>query len=750
MHPLSQRVLSHIRRDELLQAGERVGVAVSSGTDSVALLRLLLELRSELGIVLSVVHFNHKLRGAESDSDQEFVAGLAREHDLEFFSDGHDVAARAAEERISVETAARELRYGFFQSLLAGEPRGLKPDFLISPLRGPEGPLFHGAHQSFHGDGEGRPGAHEGRSRVACLHKIVTGHTLDDQAETVLMRIIRGAGLRGLGGIYSRIQIEDDGEVCGEIVRPLLNIRHRELELYLKGIGQAWREDSSNADERFTRNRVRKLIVPLLEKEFNPAVAENLAELAEIARGEEDYWENEIAGWLGTTVQWSEPDWARPVSERRLVQITTPGGPSTHSSPTDPDLELRIESAPWKVVNASVSRMWFLAEPLAVQRRLVKAIGEHAGIAFEFRHVEEILRFAADDGQSGKELSLPLGWKLLREPEQLLFVTPDLRDPAPAQDYEYELSVPGRITVAEVGSSFEAQRIPAGKEAGYNPENLLAAESLPGLLRVRNWRAGDRYWPAHTKSPKKIKELLQERHVALPERRLWPVLVSGDEIVWMRGFPVPAKFRAKAGQEAILIVETGSQIGRHVNFMNGPRVEPLRPVITTEQIQKRIKELGRQISDDYKGQTIQILAVLENAFMFQADLVRALEVPVVCQFIKPRYKQTQDQSANPVMEIFFSHEPDIRGQHLLLVEGLVHSGVTSEFLMSDLRARGAASVKLVTLLDRQSARRVPLQPDYFGFLVDETFLVGYGLGAVEQTSRNLPYLAAATTTTPVT
>jgi hypoxanthine phosphoribosyltransferase len=184
--------------------------------------------------------------------------------------------------------------------------------------------------------------------------------------------------------------------------------------------------------------------------------------------------------------------------------------------------------------------------------------------------------------------------------------------------------------------------------------------------------------------------------------------------------------------------------------MNGPRVEPLRPVITTEQIQKRVKELGRQISDDYKGQTIQMLAVLENAFMFQADLVRALEVPVVCQFIKPRYKQTQDNSANEVMEVFFSHEPDIRGQHLLLVEGLVHSGVTSEFLMSDLRARGAASVKLVTLLDRQSARRVPLQPDYFGFLVDETFLVGYGLGEVEQTSRNLPYLAAASTRAPTT
>ncbi len=184
--------------------------------------------------------------------------------------------------------------------------------------------------------------------------------------------------------------------------------------------------------------------------------------------------------------------------------------------------------------------------------------------------------------------------------------------------------------------------------------------------------------------------------------------------------------------------------------MNGPRIEPLRPVISTDQIQKRVKELARQISDDYSGQTIQMLAVLENAFMFLADLVRAVEVPVVCQFIKPKYTRPPSGASHDVMEIFFSHEPDIRGQHILLVEGLVHSGVTSEFLMGDLRSRGAASVKLVTLLDRQAARRVPLQPDYFGFLVDETFLVGYGLGAVEQTNRNLPYLAAASPRIPVT
>ena len=168
----------------------------------------------------------------------------------------------------------------------------------------------------------------------------------------------------------------------------------------------------------------------------------------------------------------------------------------------------------------------------------------------------------------------------------------------------------------------------------------------------------------------------------------------------------------------------------------------LRQVITADQLQKRIRELGRQISDDYRGETLIALGILENGFMFMADLVRALEVPVVCTFIKPRYKQSQGEGA--LLEIFFSHELEIAGKHILLVEGLVHSGVTTEYLMSDLRARGAASVKLATLLDRQSARRVPLQPDYFGFLVDEAFLCGYGLGSPEQTGRNLPYLAATT------
>jgi hypoxanthine phosphoribosyltransferase len=175
--------------------------------------------------------------------------------------------------------------------------------------------------------------------------------------------------------------------------------------------------------------------------------------------------------------------------------------------------------------------------------------------------------------------------------------------------------------------------------------------------------------------------------------------------------------------------------------MTAPHPPALRQVISADQIQNRVRELGRQVSDDYRGQTVVALGMLENGFMFMSDLVRAMDVPVVCTFIKPRYKQTQQGEA-PVLEIFFSHELDIQGKHVLLVEGLVHSGVTTEFLMGDLRGRGAASVKLATLLDRQSARRVPLQPDYFGFLVDDAFLCGYGLGNPEQTGRNLPYLAA--------
>ncbi len=553
MHLLAERVLGHIRREELLRAGDRVGVAVSGGIDSVALLRLLIELRHELGIVLSVVHFNHRLRGAESDVDLAFVAELAREHGLEFHAASGDVAQLAAEEHSGVEAAARELRYGFFRKLLgSGEGDEMEPD-------NPQG-LKPEASSQLNGTAEAVPFPNSSRLSVEALptilNKIATAHTLDDQAETVLMRAVRGTGLRGLGGIYPRILVEHaDGEGHGEIVRPLLGVRRRELEQYLGDLKQTWREDSTNTDAKFTRNRVRGLVLPLLEREFNPAVVENFSELAEIARDEEDYWENEISGWLGTVVQWSQPEWARGIpgfeGSQELVQIQP-----SHAAPSNPELLERLEQPGPAVMNASLSRPWLLTEPRAVQRRVVKAIGEQAGIPLEFKHIEEILRFAAEDGPPGKELSLPLGWKIRREPEAMVFLTPDLRRQERIPDYEYSLAVPGRVLVAEAGVVIEALRLtPAPQVAEYNPQQLLRGDLLPGRLIVRNWRAGDRFWPAHTKAPKKIKELLQERHAAQPERRLWPVVVSGGEIVWVRGFPAPARLRANAEQEAVLIRE---------------------------------------------------------------------------------------------------------------------------------------------------------------------------------------------------
>jgi len=201
-------------------------------------LRLLLELRSELGIVLSVVHFNHKLRGAESDADQEFVAGLARTHDLEFFADSDSVAARAAEERISVETAARELAVWFFRHLLGAEgdaqnPQGLKPRFTVQPRIAARKALRC-------------PKANPSSAQLS------PAYTRRPSRDRPHANHPRGGAARA-GRDSSRILVEDDdGELCGEIVRPLLNIRHRELEQYLRDIGQAWREDSSNTDERFT------------------------------------------------------------------------------------------------------------------------------------------------------------------------------------------------------------------------------------------------------------------------------------------------------------------------------------------------------------------------------------------------------------------------------------------------------------------------------------------------------------------
>ncbi len=469
--------LKYIREHGLMRAGDRVGVAVSGGADSVALLRLLLELKEELGIVLSVVHFNHKIRGAEAQGDEEFVAELAGEHGLRFLVSSGDVPRHARAKGVSMETAGRELRYGYFRSLLGGE-----------------------------------------------VDKIATAHTADDQAETVLMRLIRGAGTKGLAGIHPFLSEDEDlntkdtkagtKEHKGEraIVRPMLGVRRREVETYLKELGQPWREDASNRDQRHLRNRVRHTLLPLLEREFNAGVVGVLGDVAEIARGEEEHWDWLVSEWLADAREHGAIGGG--VVGRQVLEVL----------------------ASW---------------PLAMQRRIFRAVAEQAGARLEFREIERVRKLAS--GPPGKGLEAGGGWIVRNEADGLRFARSGDADAAP---FEHPLPVPGEVRVPETDSVIKAYFLPGKAEgSGYNRGQAWDPEKLPAELVVRNWRAGDRFWPANTKSEKKLKELLQERRVPAAERSRWPVAASGERIVWVRGFSPGHEFAAGPDCKQMVVIE---------------------------------------------------------------------------------------------------------------------------------------------------------------------------------------------------
>jgi tRNA(Ile)-lysidine synthase len=266
---LGMRLLQELRGR--LHPGERIGVAVSGGADSVALLHLLVEIREQLGIVLFVLHFNHQLRGKTSPADQAWVMRLAALHGLPFFTAHENVRARSKQERANLEDTARRSRYAFFSSVAAKEN----------------------------------------------LHKIAVAHTAEDQAETVLAHMLRGTGLAGLGGIHPQ---------AGVVFRPLLHFRRGALRKYLRSRKQVWREDATNRDTRRMRARIRHKLLPFLEKEFSPGVVEHLCQLADLAR-EDDAWlesSAELRLFLSATEHHNE--WRIPL--RELIALPSPGAPA--------------------------------------------------------------------------------------------------------------------------------------------------------------------------------------------------------------------------------------------------------------------------------------------------------------------------------------------------------------------------------------------------------------------------------------
>lgn len=444
----------------LFKPGDRVGVAVSGGADSVALLRILLECRNELGLVLSVVHFNHKLRGEESDGDERFVAELAHAHDLLLHRGEVDTRTFAREKALSIEAAARELRYAFFAKLI----------------------------------------------KEGLVDKIATAHTLDDQAETVLFRVIRGTGTSGLAGILPRLKVGN-----GAIVRPLLGVRRSEVIALLNGLHQSWREDSTNSETVFTRNRIRHELLPQIARSFNPDVLEALANLAEVARAEDEFWASATA-----------------------------------------EAFVRCHR------NNAVELAELVRAPLAIQRRVVRLAAIQKGAHLDFAHTERVLDLARSTVSRGERtVELPNGFRAVVAGGMITFTTDAPQ--AKSCGFSYLLPIPGEIAIPELGMKLRATLVTSGHSGGdsdgYNDDHKLAVGRLKTPLTVRNWRAGDRFWPAHTRSEKKVKELLQDRRVASREKSLWPVALAADEIVWVRGFAVAARQMARENEPAVVLEE---------------------------------------------------------------------------------------------------------------------------------------------------------------------------------------------------
>ena len=474
--PLVLAVRDAIRRgpyrQPLFSAGDKVGVAVSGGADSVALLRLLLELREDLGIVVCVVHLNHRLRGRAADADERFVAKLAQLHGLEFFVGRASVAARAKREKLNVEDAARRSRYEFFSELVK-------------------------------------------QGKVAA---IATAHTADDQAETVLAHVLRGAGLAGIGGIHS---------VSGDVVRPLLGIRRAALRAYLKSAKQTWREDATNRDTTKLRARIRKELIPLLEKQFQPAAVEHLATLAKFARDDEAFLEAAAESRCRINVKSSANGFVVPCSE--------------------------LCDSP------SICRR--------MVRCIVKRVKPQAG-EIGASHVEAVL-VLAEFGENGKSLQLPGGVEVRRGRDELLFCASSSarskarsskQGAAERKEFEHAIDFSRAevmVAVRCLARSFRFTKIdwPEESEETNNNGSVLNRDALRQPVVLRNWRPGDMFQPSGHRKPHKLKRLLNEKRISRWERDGWPVLSSAGVIAWARGFSVGAAFAVTAETTSAVKIE---------------------------------------------------------------------------------------------------------------------------------------------------------------------------------------------------
>jgi tRNA(Ile)-lysidine synthase len=491
---LPGRVLDTIRRHALLRRGDRVVVALSGGSDSVALLRMLRQLESEGELVVAgAAHLNHGLRDAAMD-DEQFCRELSASLGVSFRSERTDVRELAAQWKTSLEDAGRRARYAFFDRV-----------------------------------------ADELQADV-----VATGHTRDDQAETFLLRLLRGAGSRGLAGIYPR---------SGKAIRPLLEIGRDELRAYLFALGQPFCEDESNRDLTIPRNRVRHELLPWLAREFSPQVADVLAHEAELARYDEDRLCQEAIDLLDSIVLSSS------VRQR-------PGGHASADSIETVEVELSAHAL-GALHPALATRVARLSLQILAQDRFVG-----------YEHVRRLLRLAEDDSE--RPVSLP-GQHAARRGATIVLSRGRV-EPF-SNSFRVSLSIPGEVILEREGWAIAASDDvdaggsggwhlfgkgvgPAGRDArrGKQPPSLsvaVTAESVTRPLVVRSRLPGDRFPPLGMGGRrKKLQDVLVDRKVPRERRDSLPLVVdSADRIVWVVGVAESEDFRVTEPSRGVIFLK---------------------------------------------------------------------------------------------------------------------------------------------------------------------------------------------------
>ncbi len=456
----------------MFAGSERIGVAVSGGADSVALLHALGELYP--GRSLAAVHLNHSLRAEESDADEAFVRALAARLGCGLLVRREDVAAQARRAGRNLEQAGRVSRYRYFGELLS-----------------------------------------DGSCDV-----IATAHTRSDQAETVLFRLLRGSAGNGLSGIWpSR---------APGIVRPMLDVSREEVVAYLRRSHLLWREDSSNADERYSRNRLRHSLLPLLRREWNPGVEKILANTADWALEEERCWQGRV------------------IELRRRCVRESPAG---------------------LILDVAAARALHIAEFRRLVDDLLQSPRFRPGRA-GFEHIESVRLLVFSPSGSGT-VELP-GARAERSFGEVLLAPLPGPEEAP---YDLPLAVPGLTFLpGDSGKGVKTRLLGAADTPKlYNKDQpaLLDWDLVPRHLRLRNWRAGDRYQPVGQQSPRKITELFGRYRVSAWRRAGWPVVTASNDaaksgrIVWTRGFGPAGDLAAGPRSRRVLALdESGGDSSR--------------------------------------------------------------------------------------------------------------------------------------------------------------------------------------------